>query len=106
MTQGRRGSFVPRYAFVSQKALLSRMVHHDPAFLTVHASRGFFGHGDFVFCSALAFMRPGEPFYEFGHVRNMRPDLPVIRPFALVANFFKRFGKLLVTGYLFARTFF
>ena len=75
------------------------MVHHDTAFLTGHASWGFFGH-------ALAFMRSGEPFYEFGHVRNMRPDLPAIRPLVLVANFFKRFGKLLVTGYLFARPFF
>jgi hypothetical protein len=38
--------------------------------------------------------------------RARAADRTSIRPFALVANFFKRFGELLVTGYLLARTFF
>jgi len=65
-------SFIFRYALVSQKALVSWAVHQDTAFLTGRAIRGCLGHGDFVFSSAFAFMRSGEPFNEFGHARNMR----------------------------------
>ena len=52
-------SFVPQYALVSQKALVAWAVHQDTTFLTGHATRGCFGHGDFVFGSAVAFMRSG-----------------------------------------------
>jgi hypothetical protein len=74
------GSFVSRHALVSQKALVGSAVHQGAAFLTGHAISGRFDHGDFVFGSAVAFMRSGEPFYEFGHVRNMRPDRSVAWP--------------------------
>jgi hypothetical protein len=30
-------------------------------------------------------MRSGEPFYEFGHVRNMRPDRSVAWPISAAA---------------------
>ena len=66
------GLFVSRYALVSQKALVSRVVHLDTAFLAGRAIRGCLGHGDFVFSSASAFMRAGEPFSEFCHARKMR----------------------------------
>jgi hypothetical protein len=36
-----------------QKALVSRVVHQDTAFLTGRAIRGCLGHGDFVFSSAV-----------------------------------------------------
>jgi hypothetical protein len=45
-------AFVSRYALVSQKALVRRVVHHDTAFLTGRAIRGSFSHGYFVFSSA------------------------------------------------------
>ena len=53
------GSFVSRHALVSQKALVGSAVHQGAAFLTGHASSGRFDHGDFVFGSAIAFMRSG-----------------------------------------------
>ena len=77
------GSFVPRYALVSQKALVGLAVHQGTAFLTGHAIGGCFDYGDFVFGSAVAFMRSGEPFYEFGHARQLTQDFQLcglIRP--------------------------
>jgi hypothetical protein len=67
------GSFLPRYALISQKALVSRVVHHGTAFLAVYAVSGSFRHGDFVFGSAGACMRSGQPFHEFRHERNITP---------------------------------
>jgi hypothetical protein len=73
------GLFVSRYALVSQKALVSRVVHQNTAFLARRAIRGCLGHGYFVFSSALAFVRSGEPFNEFGHARNMSSRWPVFQ---------------------------
>jgi hypothetical protein len=67
-------SFVPRYALVTQKTLLGWAIHQDTAFLTHRVIGGCFGHGDVVFRSAVAFMRSGEPFHEFGHAGNMRSE--------------------------------
>jgi hypothetical protein len=64
------GSFLSRYALVGQKALVSRVVHHGTAFLAAHAVGGSFCHGDFVFGTASAFMRSGQPLHEFGHERK------------------------------------
>jgi hypothetical protein len=61
------GSFLPRYALISQKAFDSRPVHQGTAFLAGHAVNGSFRHGDFIFGSAGTFMRSGQPFHEFGH---------------------------------------
>ena len=77
------GSFVPRHALVSQKALVGSAVHQGAAFLTGHAISGRFDHGDFVFGSTIALMRSGEPFHEFGHVRNMRPESIGCQPVGL-----------------------
>src|SRR5450631_3495909 len=77
------GSFVSRHALVSQKALVGSAVHQGAAFLTGHAISGRFDHGDFVFGSAVAFMRSGEPLYEFGHVRNMRSESVGCQPVGL-----------------------
>jgi hypothetical protein len=77
------GSFVPRNALVSQKALVGSAVHQGTAFPTGHAIGGCFDHGDFVFRSAVAFMRSGEPFYEFGHARNMRSESVGCQPVGL-----------------------
>jgi hypothetical protein len=66
------GSFVPRYALVSQTALVGRPIHQGTAFFTGYVIRGGFGHGDFVFGAAVAFMRAGKPLYEFGHAWDMR----------------------------------
>jgi hypothetical protein len=43
------------------------VVHYSSAFLAAHAIGGSFRHGDFVFGSAGALMRSGQPFHEFGH---------------------------------------
>ena len=43
------------------------MVHYSSAFLAAHAVGGSFRHADFVFGSAGALMRSGQPFHEFGH---------------------------------------
>jgi hypothetical protein len=77
------GSFVPRHALVSQKALVGSVVHHGAAFLTAHTISECFDHGDFVFRSAVACMRSGEPLYEFGHVRNMRSESVGCQPVGL-----------------------
>jgi hypothetical protein len=77
------GSFVPRHALVSQKALVASAVYHGAAFLTGHVISGCFDHGDFVFRSAVACMRSGEPLYEFGHVRNMRSESIGCQPVGL-----------------------
>jgi hypothetical protein len=77
------GSFVPGHALVGQKALVGWAVHHGAAFFTGHANRRRFGHGDFVFRSAVAFMRSGEPFHEFGHAANMRPESVGFQPVGL-----------------------
>jgi hypothetical protein len=77
------GSFVPRHALVSQKALVGLAIHHGTAFLTDRVFSGRFGHGDVVFRSAVAFMSSGEPFYEFGHARTMRPESAGCQPAAL-----------------------
>src|SRR5258705_9921083 len=79
-------SFVPRYALVRQTAFVGAAIHQDTAFLTGHAIRGCFDHGDFVFCSAVAFMRSGEPFYEFGHARNMRLSRSRSTPLRLICT--------------------
>jgi hypothetical protein len=63
--------FVSRYALVSQKTLLSRVVHQDTAVLTGRAIRGCLGYSDFVFSPAFAFMGSGEPFDKFCHATNM-----------------------------------
>jgi hypothetical protein len=77
------GSFVPRYALVSQKAFVGLAIHQGTAFLTDRVISGRFDHGDFVLRSAVAFMRSGEPFYEFGHARNMRPESVGFQPVGL-----------------------
>jgi hypothetical protein len=79
----RFNSFLLRYALVSQEALVGSAVHQGTAFLTAHAVSGRFDHGDFVFSSAVACMRSGEPFYEFGHARNMRPKSVGFQPVGL-----------------------
>ena len=65
-------SFLPRHAFVSQEALVGSAVHQGTAFLTAHVISGRFDHGHLVFGAAVACVRSGQPFYEFGHARNMR----------------------------------
>ena len=77
------GSFVPRHALVSQKALVGLAIHQGTAFLTDRVIGGRFDHGDFVLRSAVACMRSGEPFYEFGHARNMRPESVGFQPVGL-----------------------
>jgi hypothetical protein len=69
------GSFAFRHACVGKKAPVGPTVHQNAALLTGYATGGYSGHGDFVFCSAVAFMRSCEPFYKFGHARNMRCGL-------------------------------
>ena len=76
-------SFLPRHAFVSQEALVGSAVHQGTALLTAHVISGRFDHGDFVFGSAVACMRSGQPFYEFGHARNMRPESFGFQPVGL-----------------------
>jgi hypothetical protein len=68
------GSFVASYTLISQKALAGGVIHHDTAFLADHAVGGHFRHGDFVFSSTLTFMRPRQPFHEFGHDGPYRLD--------------------------------
>jgi hypothetical protein len=65
-------SFVPRQALANKKALVGWSIHQGTAFLTAHVIRGSFDHGNFIFGSAVAFMRSCEPFYKFGHAQNMR----------------------------------
>jgi hypothetical protein len=74
------GLFVPRYALVVQKALVVSAVHQSTAFLTGYVIGERLGHGDAVFRAANAFMRSGEPFYEFCHPANMRPESVGIQP--------------------------
>jgi hypothetical protein len=69
----------PRYALISQKALVEMTVHQSTAFLTGHIIRGCFGHRDFVFCSAIACVHSGQPFHEFCHAGEYAPRLT---PFA------------------------
>ena len=59
-------------------------IDQSTAFLTGHVIRGGFGHRDFVFCAAIACLHSGEPFYEFGHAANMRPDSPLIQCVSMV----------------------
>jgi hypothetical protein len=79
-------SFVPRNALVGQKALVGSAVHQGTAFVTAHAVSGCFDHCDFVFRSAVAFVRSGEPFYEFGHARNMRSESVGCQPAGLLQS--------------------
>jgi hypothetical protein len=65
------GSLVLWGARVSKKASVGRAVHQSAALLTDYATSRYFGHGNFVFRSAAALMRPCEPFYKFGHARNV-----------------------------------
>jgi hypothetical protein len=66
------GPFVRRYARVSKKAPVGLRVHQSAAFLTGHASGGYFGHGDLVSRPATAFMRSCPPLYELGHAWTKR----------------------------------
>jgi hypothetical protein len=78
-SQASSRSFVSQYPLESQTASVGSAIHQDTAFLTAHAIRDRFGHGNFVFGSAVASMRSSEPLYEFGHARNMGLERPVIQ---------------------------
>ena len=61
------GSIAFRHACVGKKAPVGPTVHQSAALLTDHVTGGYFGHSDFVFGAAAAFMRSCRPSYKFGH---------------------------------------
>jgi hypothetical protein len=76
-------SSIPWYALISEKAFVGSTVHQGAAFLTGHIIRGCLCDRDFVFRSAIACMRSGQPFYEFCHPGNMRPESIRFQPVGL-----------------------
>lgn len=71
------GSFVPRYALVSEETIVGPPIHQDAAFSTdnlIQLGRERLRHGYLVFGSAGTFVRSCEPFHEFGHGPEYAPE--------------------------------